>query len=154
MNGLNSRKEILIAELLGEVDTLLTEVGKLVPAIASVSAQLISSANGTKAAVEDYQVKTRAVANQAQISAVDHIIRRTNEVALKSLEEQTQAMKEAARTLFDKEVASRLRELSAVLNAALEKARAPNWINWLTHATTALVSAAATAALLLHVLRP
>ncbi len=154
MNGANSRKDVLIAEMLGEIDTLLRQVENLGPVIASMSAQLISSANCSKAAVEDYQVKTRAVADQAQISAVNHIIRRTNEVAKNSLEEQIQAMKAAASTLFDKEAASRLRELSAMLNAALDKARAPNWTSWLTHAATALLTAGATAALLLHVLRP
>ena len=140
--------------MLGELDTLLNRLDQLAPAIRSMSAELISSAVSTKAAIEDYQARTKAFAEQSQLSAVNHIIRRTNEVAAKSLEEQTQAMEEAASAAFNNEVGARVRELTSALNASLRKARAPNWISLITHAATALLTAAATSALLLHVLQP
>ena len=149
-----SRQEVLIAELLGEMDALLTRVDAVAPAIDAASSRLLQSSQGLTASTDRYRQTTQAIVDQSQASAVMHIVRRTNEVTRASLEEQTLAMRTAARALFENEAAGHLRDLSAVLISALDKARAPNWHPWLTHATTALVAAAVTAALILHVLHP
>lgn len=157
----NSRKEVLIAELLGEMDALLTRVATVAPALDAASARLTESAQGLATSADRYRQITQAIVDHSQKSAVMHIVRRTNEVAQVSLDEQTLAMKTAARTVFDNEATSQLRsattqlrDLSVTLANTLNRASAPKWHNWLTHATTALLSAAATAALLLHLLRP
>jgi hypothetical protein len=150
----HSKKEVLIAELLGEMDALLTRVDAVAPTIDAASARLLQSSQGLTASTDRYRHATQAIVERSQTSAVMHIVRRTNEVAQASLEEQTTAMHSAARALFQNEAAGHLHDLSAVLSAALDKARVPNWHSWLTHATTALVAAAVTAALVLHVLRP
>ncbi len=162
MNTLqNSRKEVLIAELLGEMDALLTRVATVAPVLDAASVRLAQSAQGLATSADRYRQTTQAIVDHSQKSAVMHIVRRTNEVAQVSLDEQTTAMKTAARTVFDNEATSQLRntttqlrDLSATLANTLNRASAPKWHDWLTHMTTALVSAGATAALLLHLLRP
>lgn len=147
-------REVLIAELLGEVDALLTRAEKLPPALDAASAQLALSVTGTKASLDDYRLKTQAVVDQAQTSAVKFIVRRTNELAENSLAAQTVAMQNAARRLFALEVTPRIGELGKALDDALVKTRAPGWHRWASHAATALIAASATAGLLLHVLHP
>ena len=157
----NSRKEVLIAELLGEMDALLTRVATVEPALDKASVRLNESAQRLATLADRYRETTQAIVDHSQKSAVLHIVRRTNEVAHASLDEQTTAMKSAARTIFDNEATSQLhkataqlRDLSVTLASTLNRASAPKWHGWLNHMTTALVSAGATAALLLHLLRP
>ena len=149
-----SRKEVLIAELLGEMDALLTRVDAVAPAIDAASARLLQSSQGLTASTDRYRQTTQAIVEQSQTSAVMHIVRRTNEVAQANLEAQTTAMQTAARALFQNEATSHLRDLSQALSAALDKARAPHWQHWLTHAMTAFATAAFTTALILLSLRP
>lgn len=162
MNALqNSRKEVLIAELLGEMDALLTRVAAVAPLLDKASVRLTESAQALATSADRYRDSTQAIVDHSQKSAVLHIVRRTNEVAQVSLDEQTTAMKTAARAAFDNEATSQLRNATSQLHAltvtlgkTLNRASIPQWHVWLTHATTALVSAGATAALLLHLLRP
>ncbi len=151
---------MLIAELLGEMDALLTRVATVAPALDAASARLTESAQSLAASADHYRQTTQVIVDHSQKSAVKHIVRRTNEVAQQSLDEQTTAMKAAARTVFDNEATSQLRvatsqlvNLSGALENTVKRAGVPKWHIWLSHVTTALVSAGATAALLLNLPR-
>jgi hypothetical protein len=93
-----------------------------------------------------------AVTEKVKTNAVEHIVRRTNEVAAQSLDDQKQAMAVAARTLFDHEVGTRLTGLCGSLQRLIERIDRP-WVRWGTHAATALVTAAASWGLALYLFR-
>ena len=134
-------REALVAQLLGEIDTLLLRVEALVPPIDQAISSLKGSAKDTTAALDRFRATTQAIADQAQTSAVDHIVRRTNVVAKATLDEQTVAMGAAARSLFDGQANPLIHSLIADL-----RARNSSWLAWLTPAVTALLSSALTVA--------
>jgi hypothetical protein len=143
--GAFSAREVLVAELLGEVDSLLKRVEAFTPQIDAAHGRLAGSAGEMIAAVERYRVTIAALTEQAQASAVKHVVRRTNEVCEQSLAAHTQAMKEAARSAFDGETAARVRQLTTTLDDAIERAQGGRWHAWISHAATAFLSASTSA---------
>ncbi len=130
-------REALSAQLLGDIDTLLKRVEALVPPINQAVSGLKGSAHNTTAALERFRITTQAIVDQAQTSAVDHIVRRTNTIAKATLDEQTDAMRAAARSLFD-------REANPLIKSLITDLRARNSFRqlWLPHIVTALLAAA------------
>ena len=138
MGAFNAR-EVLVAELLGEVDALLKRVEAFTPQIDAAHGRLAGSAGEMVSAIERYRVTIAALTEQAQASAVKHVVRRTNEVCEASLTAHTEAMKDAARTAFDGETAARVCQLTKALDGAIERAQGGRWHAWLSHAATALL---------------
>lgn len=136
-------REALIVEALGEVALLLDrveslsssiEVGRL--GLANASAQLDSR-------LRAFELGTASVAQQVQVKAIEHIIRRTGKATSDSIELQARAMNAAARLAFSAEVDSNLARLTHSLQQVLHRVDRP-WDLWLTHAATAAVSASFT----------
>ena len=129
-------REVLAAQLLGEIDSLLRRVEALVPPINQAVSGLKASAQDTTAVLDRFRVTTQAVVDQAQTSAVDHIINRTNTLAKATVEEQTVAMQAAARSLFDRDAVGLVKSLISELRTR----HSAVWL-WVPHVTTALLSA-------------
>lgn len=143
MNGPATAREALIVEALGEVALLLDriesltssmEVGRL--ALANASAELDSR-------LKAFEARTTSVAQQVQVRAIEHIIKRTAKAASDSVESQARAMNAAARLAFSAQVDSNLARLTSLLQQTLHRVDRP-WDLWLTHAATAAASAAVT----------
>lgn len=132
-------REVLAAQLLGEIDSLLRRVEALVPPINEAVSGLKVSAHDTTAVLDRFRVTTQAVVDQAQTSAVDHIIHRTNVVTKATLEEQTAAMQAAARSLFDRDAVGLVKSLVAELKTK----HSAVWL-WVPHITTAILSSVLT----------
>jgi maltooligosyltrehalose synthase len=144
MGAFNAR-EVLVAELLGEVDALLKRVEAFTPQIDAAHGRLAGSAGEMVSAIERYRVTIAALTEQAQASAVKHVVRRANEVCETSLAAHTEAMRAAARTAFDGETAARARQLTKTLDDAIARAQGGRWHAWLSHAATAFLSASTSA---------
>jgi hypothetical protein len=143
MNGPATAREALIVEALGEVALLLDrieavtasmEVGRL--ALANAGADLD---NRLKA----FEAGTASLAHRVQVSAIEHIIKRTGKATSDSIESQARAMNAAARLAFSAQVDSNLARLTNALQQVIQRVDRP-WELWLTHAATAAVSAAVT----------
>ena len=137
MNRSTTAREALI----GDIAELLDRAEALIPAMADSREKLADAANQLAAYVEPFKTHMVGVAGEAGKAAVEHIYRRTNEIAAESLRTQTQAMNEAARTIIDKEIGPPLRQLAASLHVLIERTRRPQWETWATYAATGTVSA-------------
>jgi hypothetical protein len=144
-------REALIAEAIGDVGRLLDRIGPLVRALEGSRAALANASLGLDGHVKEFEVQVAGFTERAKTGIVKHVERRSAEIVAQSNEAQTQAMRKAARQLFDEEVRPTLRQLTEALRQIVEKTLHP-WDRWLTHVATALVSATVTlgAILFLH----
>ena len=140
-------RNVLVAELLGEVDTLVKRVEKLAPELDAAHARLTAVSVETNAGIEKYRQQLTALSEAAQKSAVNHIIRRTNEVCEGSLAAHTDAMRIAAKEAFAAETGPRIDVLAKSLESALQRTDEERWRTWLLHLATAVAASAVTALL-------
>ena len=110
------------------------EVGRL--ELANAGARLDSR-------LRAFELGTASVAQQVQVKAIEHIIRRTGKATSDSIELQARAINAAARLAFSAEADSNLARLDHTLQRVLHRVDRP-WDLWVTHAATAAVSAALT----------
>jgi hypothetical protein len=84
------------------------------------------------------------IAENAKVQAVKHMARRADEMARGTVDAQTRAMEEAARTVFRTEVGPALQRVALPLRDVADLARkgARPWEWWLLHAATAVLSSA------------
>lgn len=139
-------REVLIAELLGEVDTLLKRLEGLAPELEAARSRMAGSAELVTAAIDRFRLSTQAVVDQSQRSAVDYIVQRTNEAAVAGVKQQQALLQKAASDAFETQLAPRLAQLSVLVSQAMQEARRPAWPTWVPHAATAAVTAFLTGA--------
>ena len=130
---------------------LLDRVDKLVPTMDGSRQKFLEAARALTVAMEPFDVRMQAFASNAAGNAVQHIERRTNEIAKDSLEEQKRSMREAARVIFQEEVGAAFRRLDAAIKPIADKAKRP-WDTWLTHAAAAVISGVFSAAAVTYLL--
>jgi hypothetical protein len=149
MNGVSSAQEAFIAEALGEVAVLLDRVEAVTPALDASRLALINASTGLADQVTAFESRMAGITENAKVQAVKHIARCTDEMARRSLDAQTQAMEQAARTLFSTEIGPALQRVALPLQHLTDLAErgACPWQSWLTHAATAAVTSALTWAL-------
>lgn len=152
MSSPSTAREALIAEALGDVASLIDRVEALTPAM-DESRQALARANAELVhSVVGFEGRMAAITENAKTKAVEHIARRTDEVARRSLDQQTQAMTQTARALFNAEIGPALRRIVTSLQPLLERVERIErpWDLWLTHAATAAAASAATWALAVY----
>ena len=145
----STAREALIVEALGEVAALMDRVETLAPALDASRRALVEASAGLAHQVTAFEARMAAITENAKLTAVKHIARRTDEITRSSLDAQTRAMEEAARALFRAEVGPALQRLVMPLQHLTDLAQrgARPWERWATHAATAAVACAATLAL-------
>jgi ABC-type transporter Mla subunit MlaD len=150
MHRSSTAREALVAELIGDLATLIERVDTLTPAIDDARLKMTTAAHELAAGVAPFRAHMVDIAAQTQKTSVQYILSRTNETAAKLLEVQTQAMTTSARAIVDKEVGPPLRELATNLEQLVASTHRP-WDVWALHAATAMVSAICSAMLVLYV---
>jgi ABC-type transporter Mla subunit MlaD len=146
MNPTSTAREALIVETLGEVAALIDRVEAVAPALDASRRALIKASTELAGQVTAFESHMADITENAKVQAVKHIARRSDEIARGTLDAQTRAMEEAARTLFRSEVGPALQRVTTPLQhlAELAKRGAHPWELWLTHAATAVVASALT----------
>src|SRR5207249_12336750 len=94
-----------------------------------------------------FESRMAGITENAKVQAVKHIARRTDEMARASQTAQVRAMEEAAQALFRAEVGPAIQRLvvpSQHLAQLAQRSARPSE-GWLTHAATAVLSAAGSA---------
>ena len=143
MNRSTTAREALIAEAIGDVANLLDRVGALAPAMNASHRKLADAAIKLGGCVEPFKAHITEAMARTQNAAVEHIRRRTGEIAAESLRQQTQAIEEVARAIVAKEIGPPLHQLASTLQVLIERTRRPQWETWATYAATGIVSASA-----------
>jgi hypothetical protein len=149
VNRPSTAREALIVEALGEVAALIDRVEAVAPAMEAARQALVRATAELASQVLAFENRMTAVTENAKVQAVRHIARRTDEVARSSLDAQTRAMEEAARTLFRTEVGPALQRLVMPLRQLVDRVERP-WERWLTHAATAVAASFATCLLAVY----
>ena len=139
----STAREALIAELLGDVAQLLERLDALAPAMADAHRSLLNAMERLTGQVHDFETRMTMITHNAKVQAVNHIVRRTAEVAGRSADAQQKAMEEAARALFNVQVEPALQRLAQSLRDLLERTERP-WVLWATHVATALTASSIT----------
>jgi hypothetical protein len=145
-------REALIAEAIGDVGRLLDRIDPLVRALEESRAALANASGGLDWRVREFEVQVAAFTDRAKTVIVKHVERHSAEIVAQSNEAQTQAMRKAARQLFDEEVGPTLRQLTESLRRIVEMTLRP-WDGWLTHLATAVTSAVLTGGVILFLHR-
>ena len=136
MKPLTSAREALILEALGEVAGLIQQVEGL-------GAKFDASRTGLVDQLTAFEERIMGLTNMAAIQAGQLILERTEEAARGSIEQQRQAMADAARAAIGNEVGVTLQRLQAALRS-LTVRQERIWEQVLTHLAAAALTSAAT----------
>lgn len=142
-------REVLIAEALGDFVKVLDRIDAVTPTLQETCGQLEFTATRLLGSVEPFQTRIGKMALETQNRAVAHIVQHANLVAKKTLDEQTCAMQESARKIFNDEVVPPLNRVAGELRQA-KLLEHPPWEAWLTHAAAAVTAASCTGLLMVY----
>ena len=146
-------REALIAEALSDMAQLVDRIEALAPAIDGARRALAQASADLARQADAFEARMNALTEGAKRKTLEHIVRRTNEVARQSLDAQSRAMADAAQALFRSELQPALQRLAMPLQGLMAKLDRP-WQTLLMHAATAASASALTAAAVLYFLGP
>jgi hypothetical protein len=126
-----SVREALVAELLGDVDVILTRFEALVPAVADAEKRVLDSVAVLEGAGD----------------------RKTQQVTAQTLEEHRAAIQGAAREAFRSEASDKATALGIALGEAAREFRRSRWDRFMDHAFTALLASLVTSGLVYGITR-
>jgi chromosome segregation ATPase len=145
-------REALIAEVLGEVDVLVTRVESLQRAIDEADARLSRTVARLDQATNKYRQSVTAFAEQTKADVNDHVARLATEAGTKAIEEQRQAMLTAARFAFRAEVSGKAAALGETLAQAAREYRRMRRSRLMEFGATALLASLTTGSLVALIL--
>src|SRR5436309_2829164 len=140
MDHLNNVREALVAELIGDLAKLLDRVELVKPTMDNARTKMEQANKNLAGQIREFEDHMSSITENAKIKVVTHILQRVNEHARMVLDQQTQAMSDAAQVAFRKEVGSTMGSLVSSLRVLVERVDRP-WELWLTHAATAATAA-------------
>jgi hypothetical protein len=146
-------REALIAEMLGELDSLLTRAEQLPKAVADAEVRIACTVAVLNDAGDKYRMAVTAFTEQARTELTEHLQRKALETVTRTVEEQRVAMQDAARSVFEVEAAKRPAQLYAGLDQAVKEIRRATLSQLLEHGLIAILSSTLTAALVLWIIR-
>jgi len=135
----NTTREVLIVEALGEAAKLIRQVEALAPALDQSRQALADAHSGLAGHLAAFETQVLALAENAKVQVVKHILARTDEAARRSIDVQSRAMADAARVAFGADLGATLQRLQS-----LHERPGRRWEQWLTHAAAAATASAAT----------
>lgn len=147
MSGPRTSREALIAEMLGEVDALLSRIEAL-PALVTASEERVYGAAAALAdAGDQYRLAVTAFTEEAKAELTAYLERKAGAVAAHTVEAQRAAMQEAARQAFQWEAFGKAADLGIALDAAAKELQRATRSRLIAQALTALLASGFTAAL-------
>jgi hypothetical protein len=148
-----SVREALVAELLGDVDVILTRFEALVPAVADAEKRVLDSVAVLEGAGDRYKMVVTAFSEQAKSELGEFLDRKTQQVTAQTLEEHRAAIQGAAREAFRSEASDKATALGIALGEAAREFRRSRWDRFMDHAFTALLASLVTSGLVYGITR-
>ena len=143
MSAPSTSREALILEALGEVGKLLDEVDRLKITMEAGRESLRQIIGLLGDRLRSFETTVSDLTKRAERGAIEHIAKRTNELTRRLLEEQSQAMRDAARQCFAEQLRPTMAQLDAKLRQLMQRTERP-WADWMMHVATATASAVVT----------
>ncbi|MGJ0490051.1 hypothetical protein [Methylobacter sp.] len=153
MNGPRTTREALIAEVLGDLDTLLARVEALPVVVAAAEEKLIGTVTALNDAGDKYRMAVTAFNEQAKADLTEYLDLKAAQVSAKTVEEQRAALQEVARLAFRSEASDKAASLGLVLGEAAKEFRRSVWSRLWEHAITAVLASGFTAGLIFVILK-
>ena len=153
MNAPRTAREALIAEMLGDLDTLLARVEALPAAVGAAEERLGATVAALHDAGDKYRLAVTAFNEQAKADLTEYLDLKTAQVAAKTIDEQRAALQEVARAAFRSEASDKAASLGLVLGEAAKEFRRSMGSRLMEHAITALIASAFTSGLVYAILR-
>jgi hypothetical protein len=148
MNGPRTTREALIAEVLGDLDALLTRVEALPAVVAAAEEKLLGTVTALNDAGDKYRMAVTAFNEQAKADLTEYLDLKAAQVSAKTVEEQRAALQEVARLAFRSEASDKAASLGLVLGEAAKEFRRSVWSRLWEHAITAVLASGFTAGLI------
>src|SRR6218665_849848 len=146
MNGMSNAKEALIAEVLGDMASLIERIEKLGPDMEVSRRELLKASNHLAFQMSGFEGRIAKLSENAVDLCVSQINQKASGVCANTQNTQIAAMQSAAREMFNKEflpvvnrVVSQLEQLARLF----QPDRNP-WLPWLTHGGAFVTGAALT----------
>lgn len=139
-----SARDVLIAELIGEVSTLMNRIDQVIPAVTAICDAITHAGADLEANAVQAERRIAAFTEAAKAHAVKHIAKRTAELARSSAEAELEAMRRAMREAIRVELEPALQPLPRRHPA--NAAGLGSGARWWTYAITAACAAAVGAA--------
>lgn len=143
MSGPSTAREALIVEAIGDAATLIQQVEALAPVVDETCQALRQADRQLNSALAGFETRLAVITENAKTRTVQHIAVRIDEAARRSMEQQSKAMADAARSAFDAELGPTLQRVQAALHPLTQR-RQRHWEGWLTHLAAAVAASAAT----------
>lgn len=153
MNSPRTAREALIAEMLGDLDTLLARIEALPLLVSTAEEKISATVTALGDAGDKYRMAITAFSEQAKTDLSEYLDRKTLESASKTVEEQRSAIQEAARMAFRSEASDKAASLGLALGEAAKEFRRSMWSRLIEHAVTALIASGFTASLVYVILK-
>lgn len=153
MNAPRTAREALIAEMLGDLDTILARV-EAVPALVSTAEEKIAATVKILEETGDrYRLAVTAFNEQAKTELSEYFDRKASQVAAKTYEEQRAAIQEIARSAFQTEAYEKAASLGIALSEAAKEFRRTKWSRMIEHSVTALLASVTTLSIVLAIVK-
>ena len=143
----NTTREMLIAEVLGELDGLLARVEALPDRVASAERRMAVTVEALAGASDKYRMAVTAFNEEAKRELTEYLERKAGQIAASTVEEQRAAMQESARLAFRSEALDKAASLGVALGHAAKEIRKARSSRFLDNVFTALLASVTTASL-------
>ena len=130
MSGPSTAREALIVEAIGEAATLIRQAEALAPVLGETCQALQQANRQLNDTLAGFEGRLTAITDNAKTRTVQYIAVRIDEAARRSIEQQRQAMADAARSAFDAEFGPTLQQLQSALLPLVQRQRR-HWEDWL-----------------------
>ncbi len=146
-------REALAAQVLAEIDGLLTRIEALPANIASAEAQLKTTTDALANAGDQFRLAVTAFTEQAKTELTQHLERKAAETVSHTAEHQRAVMLDAARHAFRSQASDQVEKLAGSLRGAASEFRRAAWTRVLENTAVAMVASGITAAAVYGLLR-
>ena len=143
-------REALVAELLGDLDSLLTRVETLPRTFADAEAKLTGTVSCLNSAGDQFRMAITAFTSEARGELTDFLQRKAGEVASRTVDEQRAAIQEAARSAFESAAFDKASQLVIALGQAAKEFRRATLSRVVEHGLIAVGASLLTAGLVLY----
>lgn len=147
MSDPRTMREALAAQMLGELDNLVSRVEALPKKVTDAEQRIENTVSNLDSAGDKFRMTVTAHVEQAKAELTEFLQRKAKESATCSIEEQRLIMQEAARTAFRTEAIDRAAAIGRSFSEASKEFRNNRFSRLVEHGLTALLASAITAAL-------
>lgn len=140
-------REALIAEILGDLDTLLTRIETLPVLIADAEEKVAGTVRVLEEAGDKYRLAVTAFNEQAKTDLTEYLDLKTAQVTSKTIEEFKVMVQEVVLGAFRSEATEKSLKLDLALKETAREFHHSIWFRLMEHALTALIASSFTAGL-------